>query len=158
MVQSPGRAFISLRLGITAQELTLVPRLRVGTLAVLPIMRWPFGRSHASEVKTHGCSWAYSCWPPNLCVSLCGTVRRIMRITLPDWCRWVRVVAAVVVLCSALSLTYGGHLEPVKAASSQASAAPADSLEILEVRPFLFVIAAGSNIGVQIGEDGVVVV
>src|SRR5881275_2748455 len=82
-----------------------------------------------------------------------------MRITLPDWCRRVRVVAAVVVLCSAPSLTHGRSLEPLKAAASQGSAASANSLEILEVRPSFFVIAgAGANIGVQVGEDGIVVV
>src|SRR5262249_44594099 len=49
--------------------------------------------------------------------------------------------------------------EPLKAASSQAAAAPSNSLEILEVRPSFFVIAgAGANIGVQVGEDGVVAV
>ena len=37
--------------------------------------------------------------------------------------------------------------------------APADNLEILEVRPTFFVIAsAGANVGVQLGDDGVVVV
>ena len=36
---------------------------------------------------------------------------------------------------------------------------PSNGLEILEVRPTFFVIAgAGGNIGVQVGEDGVVVV
>ena len=38
-------------------------------------------------------------------------------------------------------------------------AASADGLEVLEVRPNFFMIAgAGGNIGVQVGEDGVVVV
>src|SRR5204863_9747777 len=50
-------------------------------------------------------------------------------------------------------------LEPLKAAASQAPAAPSNGLEVLEVRPSFFVIAgAGANIGVQVGEDGVVVV
>src|SRR5262245_58552317 len=78
-----------------------------------------------------------------------------MRITWPDWCR-ARVAA--VALCSALSLTHGGSLEPLKGAASQAAAAPSNSLEILEVRPSFFVIAGAANIGVQIGEDGVVAV
>src|SRR5262245_22061988 len=78
-----------------------------------------------------------------------------MRITWPDWCR-ARVAA--VALCSALSLTHGGSLEPLKGAASQAAAAPSNSLEILEVRPSFFVIAGAANIGVQIGEDGIVVV
>jgi cyclase len=81
-----------------------------------------------------------------------------MTITLPDWCRRARV-AAVVAVCAVLSLRHGGSLEPLKAAASQAAAAPSNSLEILEVRPSFFVIAgAGANIGVQVGEDGVVVV
>src|SRR5262245_4034819 len=47
----------------------------------------------------------------------------------------------------------------LKAAASQAPVAPSSRLEILEVRPSFFVIAgAGANIGVQVGEDGVVLV
>jgi glyoxylase-like metal-dependent hydrolase (beta-lactamase superfamily II) len=79
-----------------------------------------------------------------------------MRITFSDWCRRVRV-AAVVAVCSALSVTHGRSLEPLKAVASQAPAS--NKLEILEVRPSFFVIVgAGANIGVQVGEDGVVVV
>jgi cyclase len=74
----------------------------------------------------------------------------MMAITLPDWCRRARV-GAVVAVCAALSLRPGGGLEPLKA--------QATSLEILEVRPSFFVVAgAGSNIGVQVGDDGVVAV
>jgi cyclase len=81
-----------------------------------------------------------------------------MTITLPEWCRRARV-AAVVAVCAVLSLRHGDSLEPLKGAASQAAAAPSNSLEILEVRPSFFVIAgAGANIGVQVGEDGVVVV
>ena len=41
----------------------------------------------------------------------------------------------------------------------QQAASPPASLEVLEVRPSFFVIAgAGANVGVQVGEDGVVVV
>src|SRR5437870_9994418 len=81
-----------------------------------------------------------------------------MMITLPDWCRCARV-AAVVVVCAALSLRHGGGLEPLNALASQVAAAPSNSLEILEVRPSFFVIAgAGANIGVQVGEHGVVAV
>lgn len=49
---------------------------------------------------------------------------------------------------------------PTVALAAQASgAAPADGLEVLELRPNFFMIAgAGGNIGVQIGDDGVVVV
>src|SRR5262245_37141336 len=83
-------------------------------------------------------------------------MRRIMRNTFSDWCRRVRI-AAVVAVCSALSLTHGRSLEPLKAVASQAAAST--KLEILEVRPSFFVIVgAGANIGVQVGEDGVVVV
>jgi glyoxylase-like metal-dependent hydrolase (beta-lactamase superfamily II) len=52
--------------------------------------------------------------------------------------------------CAALVLLFGGDFKPLKAA---------DGLEILEVRPSFFVIAgAGANVGVQVGEDGLVVV
>jgi cyclase len=53
-----------------------------------------------------------------------------------------------------------GAVLSLKAAAPQAPvAAPPSSLEILEVRPSFFVIAgAGANIGVQVGEDGVVLV
>jgi glyoxylase-like metal-dependent hydrolase (beta-lactamase superfamily II) len=81
-----------------------------------------------------------------------------MTITLQDWCRRAQV-AAVVAVCAVFCLGYGGGLEPLKAAASQAGAASSNSLEILEVRPSFFVIAgAAANIGVQVGEDGVVVV
>jgi cyclase len=80
-----------------------------------------------------------------------------MTITLSDWCRRVRV-AALAGVCAALSLS-GGGLEALKASASQVTAAPSNRVEILEVRPAFFVIAgAGANIGVQVGEDGVVVV
>jgi len=47
----------------------------------------------------------------------------------------------------------------VSAAAPQAAEKPPNGLEVLEVRPSFFVIAgAGANIGVQIGDDGVVVV
>jgi cyclase len=81
-----------------------------------------------------------------------------MTNTLPDWCRHAGV-AAVVAVYAALSLGHEGGPEPLKAAASQAAAAPSNSLEILAVRPSFFVIAgAGANIGVQVGEDGVVAV
>jgi len=82
-----------------------------------------------------------------------------MTITLPDWRRRARVAAVVAVFAAALSLRHGGGLQPLKAAAAQAAAAPANSLEVLEVRPSFFVIAgAGANIGVQVGEDGIIVV
>jgi glyoxylase-like metal-dependent hydrolase (beta-lactamase superfamily II) len=81
-----------------------------------------------------------------------------MTITLQDWGRRARV-AALVAVGAALYLRHGGGIEPLKAATSQAAAAPSNSLEILELRPTFFVIAgAGGNIGVQVGEEGVVVV
>jgi glyoxylase-like metal-dependent hydrolase (beta-lactamase superfamily II) len=81
-----------------------------------------------------------------------------MKITLSAWCRRARI-AAVVAMCTAFSLRHGGVLEPLKGAPSQSAGASASGLEILEVRPSFFVIAgSGSNIGVQIGEDGVVIV
>ena len=59
-----------------------------------------------------------------------------------------------------LSLSHPGF-EPVSASAPQAADAgvPSDGLEILEVRPSFFIIAgAGANVGVQVGDDGVVVV
>jgi glyoxylase-like metal-dependent hydrolase (beta-lactamase superfamily II) len=56
--------------------------------------------------------------------------------------------------CAAFFLLFGSGLAP-QAAEPQAAAG---SLEILEVRPSFFVIAgAGANIGVQVGEDGLVI-
>ncbi|HUK37244.1 MAG TPA: MBL fold metallo-hydrolase [Vicinamibacterales bacterium] len=66
----------------------------------------------------------------------------------PKWSRRARVAAAVAV-CAAL---------PLKAATLQ-TAPTSSGLEVLDVRPTFFVIAgAGANIGVQVGEDGLVVV
>ena len=70
--------------------------------------------------------------------------------------------AAVAATCVALVSLYGRRREPLKAAVvdvAQRATAPSSSLEILEVRPSFFVIAgAGANVGVQVGEDGLVVV
>src|SRR5262249_17843642 len=61
-------------------------------------------------------------------------------------------------VCTTFSLPHRG-LEPLRAAAPQAAAVPSNGLEILEVRPSFFVIAgAGANVGVQVGDDGVVVV
>jgi glyoxylase-like metal-dependent hydrolase (beta-lactamase superfamily II) len=74
-----------------------------------------------------------------------------MMTPFSDWRRLARVTAMVAV-CAALFLKHGD-------AATQQAAAPAGNLEILEVRPSFFVIAgAGGNIGVQVGEDGVVAV
>ena len=78
-------------------------------------------------------------------------------ITKSAWCCRARIVA-VVAGCAALLLPCGSALVPLKAAAPQASVAPSN-LEILEVRSSFFVIAGPSaNIGVQVGDDGVVVV
>ena len=64
-------------------------------------------------------------------------------------------------MCTAVFCVHRGMaVEPSGALAPQASAAASSGdLEVLEVRPNFFVIAgAGANIGVQVGEDGVVVV
>jgi cyclase len=59
-------------------------------------------------------------------------------------------VATVVAACAAARLM---------AANLQTASTPSSSLEVLEVRPSFFVIAgAGANVGVQIGDDGIVIV
>ena len=66
----------------------------------------------------------------------------------PGWRRG----AAILTVCAA-------SLAQPRAQTATERSAPSSSLEVLEVRPSLFVIAgAGANIGVQVGEDGVVVV
>lgn len=80
-----------------------------------------------------------------------------MTITLSDRCRrpWVAAIAA---LCAALSIQHGAGFESVAAAAPQGTT-PTTGLEVLDVRPTFFVLAgAGANIGVQVGDDGVVVV
>jgi cyclase len=70
-------------------------------------------------------------------------------------------LATVVALCTALCFAHrGAAIEPTVALSAQSpGAASPDGLEVVEVRPNFFMIAgAGGNIGVQVGEDGVVVV
>src|ERR1700676_2435145 len=64
----------------------------------------------------------------------------------------------MVAVCTTLSLPHRGD-EPLNAAAPHAAVGPSDALEILEVPPSFFVIAgAGANVGVQVGDDGVVVV
>jgi cyclase len=76
---------------------------------------------------------------------------------LSDQCRRARI-AATVAVCSTLALPLRSP-QLLSAAAPQAAAAPSNGLEILEVRPSFFVIAgAGANVGVQMGDDGVVVV
>jgi len=68
----------------------------------------------------------------------------------------------MVAVCAVLVLLSGRGVEPLTAAAAQADTAVSGGLEILEVRPSFFVIAGpgrdAANIGVQVGEDGVVVV
>jgi cyclase len=65
----------------------------------------------------------------------------------------------MVAIFATVGLPCGSALGRLQAAAPQTATAPSADLETLEVRPSFFVIAgAGSNIGVQVGEDGVVVV
>jgi cyclase len=86
-----------------------------------------------------------------------------MTIEFPAWRR--ARAAAVTATCVTLVSLYGSRREPLKAAVAavpQSAATPSTSLEILEVRPSFFVIAGPggdiANVGVQVGEDGLVVV
>jgi cyclase len=82
----------------------------------------------------------------------------MMTITLPAWCRRARA-AAVVAVCAVLVLVLRPGRGLVPLAAAQSATPPSGGLEILEVRPSFFVIAgAGANIGVQVGEDGLVIV
>jgi glyoxylase-like metal-dependent hydrolase (beta-lactamase superfamily II) len=69
-------------------------------------------------------------------------------------------LAIAVALCTALIVVDGGTpVAPAALAAQATRATSADGLEVLEVRPNFFMIAgAGGNVGVQVGEDGVVVV
>jgi glyoxylase-like metal-dependent hydrolase (beta-lactamase superfamily II) len=69
-------------------------------------------------------------------------------------------LAIAVALCTALIVVDGGTpVAPAALAAQATRAASADGLEVLEVRPNFFMIAgAGGNVGIQVGEDGVVVV
>jgi glyoxylase-like metal-dependent hydrolase (beta-lactamase superfamily II) len=67
-------------------------------------------------------------------------------------------VAAIAAACAALSLPHHA-VALLSAAVPQEQPTLSSVLEILEVRPSFFVIAgAGGNVGVQVGDDGVVVV
>jgi glyoxylase-like metal-dependent hydrolase (beta-lactamase superfamily II) len=70
------------------------------------------------------------------------------------------LVIAVAVGAALVMVHRGTSVAPTAAVAAQAlSATSSDGLEVLEVRPNFFMIAgAGGNIGVQVGEDGVVVV
>jgi glyoxylase-like metal-dependent hydrolase (beta-lactamase superfamily II) len=72
-------------------------------------------------------------------------------------CRPARIAATVAV--STMLFLPARGVEPLRAATPQAAAMPSTGLEIIEARPSFFVIVgAGANIGVQVGDDGVVVV
>jgi cyclase len=85
-----------------------------------------------------------------------------MRLSLSD--RYRRAgVAALTVVCATVGLpparTVGASSAAPQTPATRATAPPSSDLEVLEVRPSFFVIAgAGANIGVQVGDDGVVVV
>lgn len=88
-----------------------------------------------------------------------------MRLKLFDRCPRARA-AALVAVCTALlpfadargRLSHRG-VAVLSAAASQTAGTPSNALEILEVRPSFFVIVGdGANVGVQVGDDGVVVV
>src|SRR5262245_59375185 len=81
-----------------------------------------------------------------------------MTNTKPDW-RLTRIAAAVAVSVALLSMRETGWGQLKTAAAQTTTASTSTNLEILEVRPSFFVIAGGgANVGVQVGEDGVVVV
>ena len=72
--------------------------------------------------------------------------------------RFPRVIV-IAVLAAFWFAARGAAVEPQGPSGNQASGASPGSLEVLEVRPNFFMIAgAGANVGVQVGEDGVVVV
>lgn len=80
-------------------------------------------------------------------------------MTFPRRYRPVRVSLAAATITAALCLVNpGAGIEPTVTLAAQAPAA-SPGLEVLEVRPNFFMIAgAGGNIGVQVGDDGVVIV
>src|SRR5262245_20126904 len=70
-------------------------------------------------------------------------------------------LATAAAMCAAVCvLNHGATVEPVVTLAAQATGpVSVDGLEVLEVRSNFFMIAgAGGNIGVQVGDDGVVVV
>src|SRR5687767_2051491 len=66
---------------------------------------------------------------------------------------------AVAIWTALLVVDGGTSVAPTALAAQASRATSADGLEVLEVRPnFFMIVGAGGNIGVQVGEDGVVVV
>ena len=79
-------------------------------------------------------------------------------VTLAQSAWWRGPWLAAAITCAALCLVQGS-VERLGAAPRQAAAAAAGTLDVVEIRPNFFLLAgAGGNIGVQVGEDGVVVV
>src|SRR5512132_4136313 len=70
-----------------------------------------------------------------------------------------RIPLAAIIMAVFCVVWRDAGIEPSVTVAAQAPTAASPGLEVLEVRPTFFMIAgAGGNIGVQIGDDGVVVV
>jgi cyclase len=70
-----------------------------------------------------------------------------------------RILALAVAVCAAVCVIQRDAGTERLFASQASGSAPSDGLEVLEVRPAIFMIAgAGGNIAVQVGDDGVVIV
>jgi len=92
-------------------------------------------------------------------LSACVTLPGHRAVTLAQRDRFRhRLLGIAVAVCAALFLIHrGASVAPLEAQASRASSA--DGLDVLQVRPNVFMISgAGGNVAVQIGEDGVVVV
>src|SRR4029434_3690489 len=89
-----------------------------------------------------------------------ATLHGLRAVTLerPHTIRRFALIALAI--CTALGVVRpGAAVEPESGLQATRAAPPPDTLEVLEVRPNFFMIAgAGGNIGVQVGDDGVVVV
>src|SRR4029434_721677 len=89
-----------------------------------------------------------------------ATLHGLRAVTLerPHTIRRFALIALAI--CTALGVVRpGAAVEPESGLQATSAAPPPDTLEVWEVRPNFFMIAgAGGNVGVQVGEDGVVVV
>ena len=96
--------------------------------------------------------------PKSPCATLPG--HTAVSFVQPDRVRQRPLAIAVAICAAVVLITRDTGVEPTAVLAAQtASAASSDGLEVLEVRPTFFMIAgAGGNIGVQVGEDGVVIV
>jgi cyclase len=91
----------------------------------------------------------------------CATLpARAVMLARRNRVRRLPLVIAVAVCTAFWFVDSGAAVESQASSGGQApGGASSDSLDVLEVRPNFFMIAgAGANIGVQVGEDGVVVV